>query len=85
MTAPAFISAPVPEAVTTAPIGIPAVGNCPLPVSYTHLDVYKRQKNRELDNNSFLEISDCVCSRLFPAPAPPGQIVLQLNRTKLVR
>ena len=30
ITAPAFISAPVPEAVTMAPIGIPAVGNIPL-------------------------------------------------------
>ena len=29
MTAPEFISAPVPEAVTTAPMGIPSAGNLP--------------------------------------------------------
>lgn len=29
MTAPAFISALVPETVTTAPMGIPADGNIP--------------------------------------------------------
>lgn len=75
MTPPAFISAPVPDAVTTAPTGIPALGNCPLPYSISQMSSSSRacaeitlQQSITLPPPTARMKSTC-CSRAMAAPS----------------